>query len=249
MNSNHHPGQDDKSLPGDLDKLAQAYRRAGGDEPPRLLDQAVLGSAHRAVEKKPRRLQFGWLHGLTTTAVVVLAIAIYHFQQPPARPLQRDATPPETEPLRQAAPRDAFYRVRAPIARDELSTSRDKAAAVPVDDAKRNGEQPVPAPAVSAPAGTALAEPATNSAPAAEAVSQNAREEADSVAGAAGTTEAEAEPAATGGKASLKKDTDAEVRIKAILALKRAGDKTWRGALEEFTRTHPDYPLPEELKH
>jgi len=83
MNNTHHPGHDDRSLDDDLDKLARAYQKTENTEPPRMLDQAVLGRAHRAVAQKPRWTQFGWRHGLTTAAVVVLAIAIFHFQQAP----------------------------------------------------------------------------------------------------------------------------------------------------------------------
>ncbi|MCP4048886.1 MAG: hypothetical protein GY732_23170 [Gammaproteobacteria bacterium] len=76
MNSIHNNGENDKSLNGELDKLSSAYTRLDQDEPPELLDQAILNSAHRAIEKKPHWMKFGWLHGLTTTAVFVLAFSL-----------------------------------------------------------------------------------------------------------------------------------------------------------------------------
>ena len=76
MNSIHNNGENDKSFNGELDKLSSAYTRLEQDEPPELLDQAILNSAHRAVEKKPHWMKFGWLHGLTTTAVFVLAFSL-----------------------------------------------------------------------------------------------------------------------------------------------------------------------------
>lgn len=76
MNSIHNNGENDKSLNGELGKLSSAYTRLEQDEPPELLDQAILNSAHRAVEKKPHWMKFGWLHGLTTTAVFVLAFSL-----------------------------------------------------------------------------------------------------------------------------------------------------------------------------
>src|SRR5210317_2625633 len=84
MNSIHNNGKDDRSMDEGLDKLGQAYGRLQQEEPPELLDQAVLNSAHRAVESKPHWMQFGWLHGLTTAAVFVLAFSIILNQREPA---------------------------------------------------------------------------------------------------------------------------------------------------------------------
>lgn len=81
MNTIHNNGENDQSLKDDLDKLGQAYRQLPQDEPPELLDQAILNSAHRAVENKPHWMQFGWLHGLTTTAVFVLALSLIFNQR------------------------------------------------------------------------------------------------------------------------------------------------------------------------
>ena len=77
MNTIHNNGENDQKLNSDLDELGQAYSKLEQDEPPALLDQAILNSAHRAVENKPHWMQFGWLHGLTTTAVFVLALSIF----------------------------------------------------------------------------------------------------------------------------------------------------------------------------
>ena len=76
MNSTHNNGENDKSLSEGLDKLSREYGLLEQDEPPELLDQAILNSARRAVEKKPHWMKFGWLHGLTTAAVFVLAFSI-----------------------------------------------------------------------------------------------------------------------------------------------------------------------------
>jgi hypothetical protein len=72
MNTIHNNGDNDKSLNDGMEKLGRAYDQLPNEEPPELLDQAILSSAHRAVEKKPHWMKFGWLHGLTTAAVVVL---------------------------------------------------------------------------------------------------------------------------------------------------------------------------------
>jgi len=67
-------GNDDQALNEGLDKIGHEYGQLPADEPPRLLDQAILNSAHRAVEQKPHWMKFGWVHGLTTAAVMVLVI-------------------------------------------------------------------------------------------------------------------------------------------------------------------------------
>lgn len=89
MNSIHDNGHNDKPLDSELDKLSSAYNRLEQDEPPELLDQAILNSAHRAVEKKPHWMKFGWLHGLTTTAVFVLAFTLV-LNQPESTPILED---------------------------------------------------------------------------------------------------------------------------------------------------------------
>jgi len=89
MNSIHNNGENDKTLDADLDKLSSAYARLEQHEPPGLLDQAILNSAHRAVEKKPHRMRFSWLHGLTTTAVFVLAFSLI-LNQPESTPVLED---------------------------------------------------------------------------------------------------------------------------------------------------------------
>jgi len=90
MNSIHNNGKNDKPLNSELDKLSSAYTRLEQDEPPELLDQAILNSAHRAVEKKPHWMKFSWLHGLTTTAVFVLAYSLI-LNQPESTPTLEDS--------------------------------------------------------------------------------------------------------------------------------------------------------------
>lgn len=76
MNTIHNNGDNDKALDEGLEKLSHAHGKLQHEEPPELLDQAILNSAHRAVEKSPHWTQFGWLHGLTTAAVFVLALSL-----------------------------------------------------------------------------------------------------------------------------------------------------------------------------
>ncbi|MGB5487195.1 MAG: hypothetical protein WBN06_07385 [Lysobacterales bacterium] len=83
MNTIHNNGENDKALDDGLDKLSDAYGQLQHEEPPELLDQAILNSAHRAVKNRPHWMQFGWLHGLTTAAVFVLALSlIFNTREP-----------------------------------------------------------------------------------------------------------------------------------------------------------------------
>lgn len=89
MNNIHNNGENDKSLNDELDQVSTTYARIEQDEPPELLDQAILNSAHRAVDKKPHWMKFGWLHGLTTTAIFVLAFSLF-LNQPESIPILKD---------------------------------------------------------------------------------------------------------------------------------------------------------------
>ena len=59
MNSNHKNGDNNTPFEDDLGKVSQAYRQMTAEEPPELLDQAILNKAHHAVEKQSHWMQFG----------------------------------------------------------------------------------------------------------------------------------------------------------------------------------------------
>jgi len=81
MNSNHKNGKDDRSLDHELDQLDQLYHSDESIEPPDLIDQTILNKARRAVEPKNSWLDFGWIHGVTTVALVVLTFSIFTTQR------------------------------------------------------------------------------------------------------------------------------------------------------------------------
>lgn len=72
------PGEHDNGhLDRDLEQVVEAYRDTTLDEPPALLDQAVLNRARRdAASKSFLPWNFGWVHAITTTAVVILGLAL-----------------------------------------------------------------------------------------------------------------------------------------------------------------------------
>jgi hypothetical protein len=65
-------------------------------------------------------------------------------------------------------------------------------------------------------------------------------EQESAVAGASMTVEPEVRSNA---------DKQAEEQLRAILRMQQAGDERWKTELEAFIKSHPDYPLPDELKN
>jgi len=195
MNSMHSNGEQDRSLHETLDKLGQSYAQLDRDEPPELLDMAILNSAHRAVEKKPQRLKFGWLHGLTTAAVFVLALTLIVHQR-------------ENQPAEDIT-----------IQFDKLERSR-QAEPAKKQSAEDRSRQSLQAP------------------------KESAIERMDQPAPVAAGAPQTLEPAARGNV-----DTQAEEQLRAIIRMQQAGDERWKVELEAFIKSHPDYPLPDELKN
>ena len=227
MNSNHKNGEFNSSLEDDLDTIGQAYRDLGQEEPPALLDQAVLNSAHRAVEKQSHWMQFGWLHGLTTVAVVVLSFTIILQQEDPGPGLEM-VTPPD--PAMQS-------RAENTVSEESMVTTKgfrkEKMLEVQKQDVDIPLEELIPS-----------AEMADMASPPAARL-QTAADEADAASGQAPSLLAEPETRQAMGMA--REDADAEKELQQILSLKREGDESWQQALEQFIQRYPDYPLPEEL--
>jgi len=277
MNSIHNNGENDKSLSEGLDKLSREYGLLEQDEPPELLDQAILNSAHRAVEKKPHWMKFGWLHGLTTAAVFVLAFSIILNQRENAPDF--DTSMRNNEPVRLQRQKvakkqsDAQFEERP----KELGLERQEKSDSSLDTLQSS-------PVAAAPASAAI-----ESAPedrARESVAEVQRslyvsddmqgkgersdkgtlakelileeeliDEADSMADSpeASTFSTMPRPAVLGetatseAKAQVKTDLELEQRLLAIIKLKQSGNETWKTELESFKESYPDYPLPDEL--
>lgn len=231
MNSIHNNGPDDKSLNDDLEKLGQAYQQLSSEEPPELLDQAILSSAHRAVEKNDHWLDFGWIHGLTTVVVVVLALSIILTQRQPAELGENGLSPTDVSSLGQT--RKAESEMSGKVGERRVDDLRANKLMLAED--KFLEEKTIQA---SAPAEVMSASPA---------VAEFADEP---VASRAGDVEID----------TVKKDADKitvarsslsaeDAQLQAILMLKQAGDDSWKVELKTFIENHPDYPLPEELKN
>ena len=74
MSTETGTGKRPKGLSEELGRLQSDWDRQERVEPPELLDQAVLNAARRDLEPRPSRGLLPWLGGLSTAAVVVLAL-------------------------------------------------------------------------------------------------------------------------------------------------------------------------------
>ncbi len=272
MNSTHDNGKNDRSLHESLDKLGQDYARLDKDEPPELLDMAILNSAHRAVEKKPLWLKFGWLQGLTTAAVFVLALSLIinqreHQAATPggmqADKLSRSAVASPAKGQSSAA-QSGQFRQESKKAKDERMDQPVPAAAPPVNssqeqvsgDAIRESRQSAADDAGqqfdsgSADTDTLILTKTIK----AEEAEMQASKPADLAAEIATGNEFSkpaiiAEPPAPGAAARSKTDTRAEAQLQVIINMKQSGDEHWKTELKAFVESHPDYPLPDALKN
>lgn len=274
MSNIHNNGENDKPLKDDLVELSNAYGRLPHEEPPELLDQAILNSAHRAVEKKPHWMKFGWLHGLTTTAVFLLALSlIFNIREPV----------PDYENGMRANESAGLQREKAAKKQSADVKSEDYRMEVKEDAEERQDSlQGVPASAAPQLEGMAIAvgDQATEQLSGTQA-STHAQESLQTKTDGADNDASDNEPVLEEllmDKAGLVADTpefkaisrrpraavtrepsvrelgapaeiDAEIEQKllAIIELKLSGDETWKTELELFKQNYPDYPLPEEL--
>ncbi|MGD2129752.1 MAG: hypothetical protein PVJ33_03245 [Lysobacterales bacterium] len=113
-----------------LDELGRRWSPGRPDEPPQLLDQAVLNAARREIERDGKRRgpnrYLGWFGALATAAVVVLAVTLVVRQEPSARQIpgpplreQRQINPehpPTPEMLEAPAPATSASGGREPEA-------------------------------------------------------------------------------------------------------------------------------------
>jgi hypothetical protein len=277
MNSIHNNGENNQSLNDGLDKLSLQYQELGHEQPPELLDQAILNSAHREVEKKrPHWMKFGWLHGLTTAAVFVLAFTVILDQ--------RESAPVYDQEIQNNGParlqRERVAKKQLPAAGTEAPVSGLKEK----DDYRQNVSESrtISAPSTSAALDTVSAdqpeqavfelqrsvdvqeslhdsalrvdEDTFSSKLLKEELSEEEVELNHEIAGpetASGMVQPTtvAEPGAIESKLQTDKKTDVEKILMGILKLKQNGDESWETELRQFKETYPDYPLPEELNN
>lgn len=275
MNNIHNNGENDKSLSEGLDKLGHAYEQLEQNEPPELLDQAILNSAHRAVKTKPHWMQFGWLHGLTTAAVFVLALSII---------LDQRETAPVYEDALRSSETTGLTRQKA-AKKQPVGESKFESSQLPgkeIGERRQDMQQNMPAAA--APAMAEMESAPTEMAEQPVLKLQRTRYVSDDAAGKTDSDDKDAparelmleealmdeldlmtatpqagaiskqirpvvaaEPAASEAKSRARTESEAEQRLLAIIKLKQDGDDSWATELESFKEDYPDYPLPDEF--
>ena len=214
--------RDDNRMDPDFERVAEAYRELPPEEPPAELDQAILASARRTRrDRSERPWNFGWLHALTTTAVVVLGVAL--ILQIPERQ--------SAEPLRVAKPPSA--KLRDPASEFEpLRLPAPQDAAPGAQGAAKPTTVPQQAPAEE----RAEADRAALAAPRPPAAEPSAADTARRETGSPREPERQAQ------------ERDPERWLQRILELRQAGrTAAWREELAAFREAWPDDPLPPEL--
>lgn len=276
MNNRPNNGENNQALSDDLDRLGDAYRQLQHEEPPELLDQAVLNSAHRAVEKKPHWMQFGWLHGLTTAAVFVLALSLIFNQREQVPEYEDGMRVNESIGLqRERAAKKQSGDVQTDDLRMEMKEENEK---------RQDGFQSAPVPAASqigavkTLADDQPAEP-TAGARVSTYVSEGLKAKRDSADKDTTANESVAEEvlvdeadlivdapevenidrpsrpatiaASIASEAEVQADNVSEIEQKllTIIKLKQSGDEAWITELAMFKQSYPDYPLPVELSN
>ncbi|MGB8300378.1 MAG: hypothetical protein WCE67_04970 [Azonexus sp.] len=201
--------------------VSKLYHEGSADEPPAVLDRAILKAARENIApvreaRKPWWRRFALPLQLAFSVVLVTMLALTVDRNPPEVPAVTERTEPQQAP------------VPAPIESRPSSPKADrKAEAAPA-------AIPVPGPSERASAEKAAAEDA------AAPVGGQSLEAARTEPAAAG-----AAPAAN--RAAVARSPSAW--LAAIERLAGTGEKTAaRAELEAFRKAYPDYPLPERLE-
>ena len=273
MNTIHNNGENEQALNDDLEKLGDAYQHLEHDQPPDMLDQAILNSAHRAVEKKSGWKQFGWVHGLTTTAVFVLAFTVILDQRELAPETKEDAllNTPSRLNMESKAKKQSLDKVGQSTA--EMESTYEYRQKSVVGDAPSSGATATEL-SSEAPAELSLRRELDELSAQTGAIRK--REDADKDDSISNMLEEEimmdeadllsesppstaaamqvapatvAAPVISSMKSRGRVDLTIEQELLTIIELKQSGDETWAAELESFIERYPDYPLPDELKH
>lgn len=264
MNSIHNNGKDKKSLDQDLEELDLKYQNVESDEPPEMLDQAILNRAHRAVEAKNGWLDFGWIHGLTTVGLVVLTFSVVVSLRETGE-FDPAIAPVSDKPLRSQS------RKNASEATGELKAKKDVNV-----DAEHQLSEKIASPASEdeskeilessgnrfekqrqTPAGQTLSDDASASHAVAAPISES-KNSVETTTGLERTTASG--QLSQGNTAAAESDlSDLDIvdnldlaqqteLLDIIMKHKLEGNENWKTELQTFITTYPDYPLPDELK-
>lgn len=202
------------------DKVAQAYRALGAEEPSHVLDEAILAAA--------RRRPAGWRVPLSVAAVLVLAVGVTMRMLPHGLDAESVALAPQViETPRPAVP-----------PADQAGAPERRALRSP---APRRVEPTAERLQVLTPASAdASGEPHEES-----ALSNEARQRADAEAA---TQIAAAAPRALAAAKSAEPATP-EAWLERIAELKKQGrEREAKASLAEFRKRYPDFRIPAALR-
>jgi len=251
----------------DDEKVAQRYRELEAEEPPRLLDDAILAAARRQAGAGPaalssRRSRQRWYAPLATAAVLVLAVAVTLNMQHERPGIESPALPPRAE---QPAPQpDLKLKAEEQLASVARQPAREMSPAQRKDSGPRSPAAAA-APAAREPqpfASDRAQASAGAAAPAAAARADDSRGAESSVTGSLARqmeerTSRDAEAASRAPRmgpfqAQIKRaenTANAEKELEHIAQLRAQGrhDEADK-ALAEFRKRFPDYTIPEAMR-
>ena len=240
-----NPGDyQDEHLEQALNELSREYRELEPEQPPEMLDQAVLNRARAAVEKTQAwPWNLGWVHTITTAAVVVIAVTLIlqlrtELSEPPAGPfIDGDLLPRKPSPSEETLGRDEVFENRAVTADSAVLPVEDTAGMADKQAAK---QLPVTTGEIESVASQAqLREEKTNT---------HDRRSMEQPVQAPAQSKAVSAKRAQAQEKSVSESLDPESWLQQIRGLKKAGDEeSFRRELEAFKETFPDFPLPDDL--
>ncbi|NND45168.1 MAG: hypothetical protein HKN58_07575 [Xanthomonadales bacterium] len=255
---------DKDNWPDDLEALQRRYRSEATEEPPELLDQAVLNRARREVERRATRpWNFGWMHATASVALVVLGLALIlelresaelakdHGAAIEARDPRADAqSVRETD-----AGAEATFRQRKA---EQMEAEQEIQKSVLLRELREDAVRPTAPSAAGAPP-VVIVRPAPPlqqnepDDPASAALGDSAATPArgqrqERTASAAAPLEAEASPDEWETDGDLLVFSSAAEWLDYIIGLRQVGEEdAWRSELDAFRQAFPDYPVPEAL--
>ena len=245
------------------DRVTQAYRALGGEEPPRALDATILAASRH----RPAR----WRVPLSIAAVLVLAVGVTLRMLPPKPDAESVALAPQViQTPRPAAPVAEVARAKADKAPAAPAPAQPAAARAPaaLQSARRAETRAPAAPGSVQQTDTLAVEGAPRSAPAVaapaaadaalrEAANRAAEQEAaqpEAVAGAAAEPQVRDAAAASPAPSVLsaaklpEPARTPEAWLERIAELRKQGrEREAQESLAEFKKRYPDYKIPEAL--
>ena len=222
MSTETGTGKRPNGLSEDLGRLQSEWDRQERAEPPDLLDQAVLNAARRDLEPIRRKTRLGWISGLATAGIAVVALSVVLLQETSRPPLPVPfESPAEEVPAERRAEKGRT--VSSPA---KAMKKQNMQAEAPV---ARSGAE---AAFEAAPAAAAAPEPeAMNDSIARLRMAQEPKEELLESADVADSP------------------LPAHEWLQQLLQLHDQGeDQELARQLQAFRETYPDYPLPEALQ-